>query len=431
MSWKPWRGCWKNVGTRPARAWMMKPELRIGLKHELRLRVGADQAIQLGAASPSGGAAVFSTPAMINLMEHTARDLVAPYLESGEESVGVSVNVEHLAATPIGTIARATAEITRIDGRMIDFDVQAFDGAEQIGRGVHRRAVIKNEKFASRLREKVAQMPDAITLGVEPNRGALPALETIDVRADGPVVTLMLNRPQQRNAVNAVMTAEWENLVAWLAGHPEVRVAIVTGAGSSFCAGDDVKEVGQLSLDEARALSLRQARLYLAFEQLPQVMIAAVNGPALGAGCVCAYSCDLRIASHAARFGMPEILLGWPPGYGVAQLTAIVGKGRALELCLTGKQISAAEALNYGLVHEIVPQGRLLGRATQVAAQLLALPPQALSATKRLVHADEGLQPKLAHLLDTDAYIRCLATADAKEGIAAFAAKRKPRFTGN
>lgn len=410
----------------------MNSELKAGMKYDRAWRVSADQSIQLAAGSAAGGAAVFSTPAMINLMEHAARDLVAPHLEPDEETVGVSVNIEHLAATPVGTIARASAEVVGIDGRMIDFEVQAFDALEQIGRGTHRRAVIKHPKFATRLREKASQMPDAIALPytMEPNRSALPMLRTIDVRPQGAIATITLNRPEQRNAVDRAMTADWEQVVSWLAGHPEIRVAVVTGAGSAFCAGDDVKEVSTLAIEEARALSLRQARLYLAFEELPQVMIAAVNGPALGAGCVCAYSCDLRMASHAARFGMPEILLGWPPGYGIAQLTAAVGKPRALELCLTGKQISAAEALAYGLAHEVVPQGRLLARTKELAEQLLALPPQALSATKRLVHTDEGVQPKLAHIADTDAYVRCLATADAKEGIAAFAGKRKAQFTG-
>jgi enoyl-CoA hydratase/carnithine racemase len=143
---------------------------------------------------------------------------------------------------------------------------------------------------------------------------------------------------------------------------------------------------------------------------------------------VCAYSCDFRIASHAAEFGMPEILLGWPPGYGVAQLTALVGKARALELCLLGKPISAAAALEIGLVHQVVPQGRLMSAAQSLASELLARSPAALAETKRLIHGDEGLVPKVAYLADTEAYIRCLAGPDAREAIAAFRDKRPPRF---
>ena len=227
------------------------------------------------------------------------------------------------------------------------------------------------------------------------------------------------------------MTSDLEQLVAWLAGNAEeVRVVILTGAGRAFCAGDDVKEVGTLAIDAARALSLRQAQLYLAFESLPQPIIAAVNGPALGAGCVCAYSCDFRIASHAAEFGMPEIRLGWAPGYGMAQLSAIVGKARALELCLTARTISDREAHEWGLVHENASGIMLMQRARKLADTLLEMPALALRETKRILHADEGPQPKTAHRLDTDGYIRCLETPDAREGVAAFREKRKPRFQG-
>jgi enoyl-CoA hydratase/carnithine racemase len=177
-------------------------------------------------------------------------------------------------------------------------------------------------------------------------------------------------------------------------------------------------------------LSLRQANLYLAFERLPQPLIAVVNGDAMGAGCVLANACDLRLASHAARFGMPEIRLGWPPGYGVAQLMATVGKARALELCLLGEPVSATDAHAWGLVNELVPGAMLQQRARSLAEAMLALPAQALRETKRLVHADEGTLPKITHHSDTQAYLRCLELADAQEGMRAFAEKRAPRFEG-
>ena len=410
----------------------MRAGLHVGQTAELTTRVGPEHVIHLAGDGAAGGATVFSTPAMINLMEHAAREVLRPYLEPGEESVGVEVHVEHLAATPIGAPVRAIAKVTGIDGRTVDFQVEAYDEAGLIGRAAHRRAAISTERFAERLIQRASQLPGSFssTMRIHPISGELPRFETLSVNRDGGIATVTLNRPGQRNAVNRAMTGEWEQLIAWLAGHEDVRAVVVTGAGSAFCAGDDVKEVGTLPLEEARELSLRQARIYLAFEQLPQVIIAAVNGPALGAGCVCAYSCDFRIASHAARFGMPEILLGWPPGYGIAQLTALVGKARALELCLTGKPISTGKAFAFGLVHEVVAQNRLLDSARSLAQRLLALPPRALIATKRLVHTDEGQHIKLAHLTDTSAYIECLATADAREGIAAFMEKRPPRFTG-
>ena len=258
----------------------------------------------------------------------------------------------------------------------------------------------------------------------------LPPLRTLLVEDRGAVVHITLNRADKLNAVDTAMTGDWEQVIKWLSSREDLRVVIVTGAGRAFCAGDDVKEVGQLSLKEAEELSLRQARMYLAFEQLPQVFIAAVNGHAQGAGCVCAFSCDFRLASYSARFGMPEILLGWSPGYGLAQLTAIVGKARALELCLTGKSIAARQAQEYGLVHQVLPHGRLLAAAGELADHLLAMPELALRETKWRIHGDEPPQHKTAYEQDTAAYMRCLATADAREGIAAFVDKRKPRFEG-
>jgi len=410
----------------------MRSGLQIGHTAHLTWQVDAGQIIHLGAES-GAGAVVFSTPSMINLMEHAAREALRPFLEEGEESVGAEVQIQHLAATPVGSQVEGTARVTAVDGKLIDFEITARDEAEQIGRGTHRRAVIRMDRFGDRLHEKSQKLSSAMPLPqpVEPNPGDLPQLETISVEQQGAIATVSLNRPRKANAVNAQMTSDWEAVASWLAGHErEVRAVIVTGADDNFCAGDDIPEVGTLSMPAATELSLRQARLYLSFEQLPQPLIAAVGGFALGGGCVCAYSCDFRIASVGARFGMPETLLGWPPGYGVAQLTALIGKARALELCLTGKQITARQALEYGLVHEVVPPLRLMPAARELAAQLLAVPPRALAETKRLIHADEGVRPKLAHLADTAAYIRCLQTSDAREAIAAFVEKRKPRFGG-
>jgi enoyl-CoA hydratase/carnithine racemase len=143
---------------------------------------------------------------------------------------------------------------------------------------------------------------------------------------------------------------------------------------------------------------------------------------------VMACACDFRIAAHSAKFGMPEILLGWPPGYGVAQLTALIGKARALEMCVLGQQITSQVAANFGLTHEVVPLGRVQTAARELAMQLLARPAGALRETKRLVHQDEGAQSKIAYFADTAGYIRCLQEPDAREGIAAFNEKRPPRF---
>lgn len=407
----------------------MKPGLNIGVVGELRATVSAAQVIHLGAEG-TAGAVVFSTPSMINLMEHAARDTLRPFLDEGEESVGAVVHVEHLAATPIGANVRAVARVTAVNRKLVEFEIEAYDSAEQIGRGTHTRAVIHTDRFAARLAEKIVKLPEGVALPMplNPNTGEIGTLSTLILERDGAIATVTLNRAQKLNAVNSQMTTDWEQVTCWLAGHPDVRVVVVTGAGEAFCAGDDVPELGTMSMEFATELSHRQARLYLAWERLPQVFVAAVNGVALGAGCVMACACDFRIAAHSARFGMPEILLGWPPGYGIAQLTALIGKSRALEMCTLGQQISAQTAATYGLANEVVPLMRTVPAARELATQLLARPANALRETKWLVHQDEGVQPKIAHLADTASYIRCLQQADAQEGIAAFTQKRTPKF---
>lgn len=449
----------------------MRSGLSIGAEAELVWQVAAEHTIHLGfpppslvgsrlaadVADPSVSAVVFSTPFMILLMERAARKVIEPFLEPGEASVGASVNVDHMAGTPLGEIVRGVARVTAVSGRTIDFEVTAYDRHEQIGRGVHRRAVVKLDRVAQRMAEKSAApqthmplswmdgianppadsshsqpspadllMPKTAPSSLEP----LPVTRTLQVAVSGGMATVTLNRPEKKNAVNFEMTEDWERLNGYLSRHSEIRVVVVTGSGDVFCAGDDVPEVGTLSIEKAQELSYRQARMYLAWEQLPQVFIGAINGLALGGGCVAASACDLRIASHNATFGMPEIRLGWPPGYGIAQLTALIGKGRAMEMCLTGKPINAQTALQYGLVQRLSPSGILLAAAKSWANELLAMPSEALRSTKHLLHVDEGLQPKTAFLADTAAYIRCLQGADAQEGIAAFKEKRKPKFSG-
>ena len=403
----------------------MKPGLQAGQTGEMTWVVDPTMTITLGGQA---AATVFSTPSMILLMERAAREALRPYLEEGEESVGAEVQVEHMAPALLGETVRGVARVTAVDGRRVSFELAAYAGERELGRGTHRRAVIRLERLVQSLGQLSRETAASVSVG---DGGELPVFTTLRVEVEGRIAAVTLNRPRSLNAVDRQMTADLERLVAWLAANAEqVRVVTVTGEGEAFSAGDDIKELEGISMEEARALSLRQAKVYLEFERLPQPILAAVNGLALGGGCVLAYSCDLRVVSHAARFGMPEIRLGWPPGYGVAQLMALVGKARALELCLLGETISAAQALEWGLANEVVPGAMLRRRARDLAERMLRLPAQALRDTKRLVHADEGSLPKLTHRADTDAYLRCLALPDAREGIRAFAEKRPPRFTG-
>lgn len=404
----------------------MKSGLQVGHAGELTWIVDPSMTISLGGVPQ---ATVFSTPSMIMLMEQSAREALRPYLEDTEESVGVEVQVEHTGAAVLGSTVRAVAKVTEIDGHRVVFEVRASVGDREIGRGRHRRAVVNLDRVVSNVMKLVNEEDRVMNL--KPATEDLGALETLSVEVSNRIATVILNRPRAANAINVQMTGELERLVAWLAGHPrDVRIVLISGAGDAFCAGDDVKEVAGLSLEAARTLSLRQANLFLAFEQLPQPVIAAVNGPAFGAGCVAAYSCDWRVASYAASFGMPEIKLGWPPGYGISQLTALVGKARALEMCLTGDPITATQALEWGLINELAPGTMLMKRAQQIAERLLLQPAEALRQTKRLIHLDEGQLPKVTHRADTEAYLRCLELPDAREGISAFMEKRSAKFDG-
>lgn len=402
----------------------MKPGLQLGAIGELIWNVDSSMVITLG-GDPR--ATVFSTPNMIMLMERSAREALRPYLQTGEESVGTDVQIQHVSGAGIGSVVRGEARVTGIDGKRIHFDVSAWCGERQLGFGKHTRALVKLERLIENLDKQSQESPRAMNL--IPNDGALPSMQTLLVEHSGPIATVTLHRPRSLNAVNAEMTSDFEKLVSWLLGHKEeLRVVLLRGAGDSFCAGDDIKELPGFTPEFARELSLRQAEMYLAWERLPQIVIAMVHGDAMGGGCVAAYSADFRLASYDARFGMPEIKLGWPPGYGIAQLTNLIGKSRALEMCLLGEPLSAQKAFEWGLVHELVPRGQLEKRAMAWAERLLKLPAEAMRQTKMLLHLDEGSQPKVAYRADTEAYIRCLQLDDATEGIRAFIEKRAAEF---
>ena len=404
----------------------MKSGLKIGDVGELVWVVDPTMTITLGGVPQ---ATVFSTPSMILLMELSAREALRPFLEDWEESVGVEVQVEHTGAAVLGSTVRGVAKVVELDGRRVGFEVQAYVGDREIGRGKHSRAMVRLDRLVANVMQ-VLKEEDRV-MNLKPDTGELGELETVTVEVANRIATVTLNRPRAANAINVQMTGELERLVAWLAGHPqEVRVVVISGAGDAFCGGVDLKDVAGLSLEAARTLSLRQANLCLALERLPQPVIAAVNGSAFGGGCTVAYSCDLRLASHAARFAMPEIKRGWTPGFGIAQLTALVGKARALEMCLTGEAITANQALEWGLINELVPGTMLMRSAQQLAERLLLLPAEALWQTKRVIHLDEGQLPKVTHRADTDAYLRCLELPDAREGITSFVEKRPSKFDG-
>lgn len=248
---------------------------------------------------------------------------------------------------------------------------------------------------------------------------------------DGAVGTLVIDRPDKRNALSAAVRRALLDALHTLSEDPDVRVIVVTGAGEkSFVAGADIAEFAtRTPVDQYRAMRLPS---YLdAIERSPKPVIAAINGYCLGGGLELAMACDFRIAAEHATFGQPEIKLGIIPGGGGTQrLPRLVGLGYAMKMILSGEPISAAEALRIGLIEEVVSRDRLMERTLQLAHDIAAKSPVALAAAKEATRA--ALQTPLAEGLrvETGLYLMAFASDDKVEGVRAFLEKRTPLFTG-
>ena len=248
----------------------------------------------------------------------------------------------------------------------------------------------------------------------------------------GAIAYVTLNRPKVLNALNKATIAELTEVFEDARDDAAVRGVILTGAGDrSFAAGADIGEMVADTPAEAEAKTRQGQRLTTLIENLGKPVVAAVNGFALGGGCELAMACTIRIAVEAARFGQPEVNIGIIPGYGGTQrLPRLVGKGRALQLILTGEMIDSQEAHRIGLVNEIVPNADLISRAEAILNRIDANAPVAVKLA--IEAANRGLDLSLAEGLNIEAtlFAQCVATVDMKEGVAAFREKRKPRFLG-
>jgi enoyl-CoA hydratase/carnithine racemase len=250
---------------------------------------------------------------------------------------------------------------------------------------------------------------------------------------DGAVATIHLNRPQKKNAFNAQMRQEMEDLLHDLAGKPAIRAVIITGSPEIFCAGADIGEMEGASSAEAAYRHAREFQvLFDQVESLPQPVIAAVSGYALGGGCELAIAADFRIASETARFGLPEIKIGaFPGGGGTQRLTRLVGVAKAKEMILTGDPIHAEAALAMGLVMKVTSKEKYLEEANDLAAKLAALPRLALQASKMLINRSQEIDLASGLEFEARTFGGIAHTHDLAEGTKAFLEKRKPNFTGN
>jgi enoyl-CoA hydratase len=246
------------------------------------------------------------------------------------------------------------------------------------------------------------------------------------------VATVTINRPQVLNALDAQTLAELRHVIVELTHDPSVRVVVLTGAGEkAFVAGADINELAALRPIESRDHARQGQHVFDLIENMGKPSIAAINGYALGGGCELAMACTLRVAADSARLGQPEINLGLIPGFGGTQrLPRLVGKGPALDMLLTGRQVSADEALRLGLVQRVVPASRLLDEVRALAAELAAKPAAAVRCILDAVNRGVRSPLDVAQFLEASLFGLVASTDDMREGTAAFLEKRKPVFKG-
>jgi len=241
-----------------------------------------------------------------------------------------------------------------------------------------------------------------------------------------------VNRPEKLNALNRKTMEELYECFQGTAKDDEVRAVILTGAGEkAFVGGADISELAALTPVEGQEFSVRGQKVLDLIEHLGKPVIAAINGYALGGGCELALACALRIASENARLGQPEVKLGLIPGYaGTQRLPRLVGRGRALEMLLSGEPISAAEAFRIGLVNQVVPAPELLTAAERLAQKIMVNAPLAVKFALEAVSHGLEMPEAQGQFLEATLFGLCCTTADMKEGTRAFLEKRPARFTG-
>jgi enoyl-CoA hydratase len=258
------------------------------------------------------------------------------------------------------------------------------------------------------------------------------SFQTLFTKMEDHTLIITINRPDVLNALNKQVISDLDAVMDRVYKFPEIKSVVITGAGlKSFVAGADIKEFEALSKEQAIEVAKRGQAVFAKIENSPKPVIACVNGFALGGGCELAMSCHFVIASESAVFGQPEVNLGIMVGYGGSQrLTQRVGKGRAMELIITGKTINATQAMNYGLVNYVVPQTELLDKAFSILRVCHEKSAIAVGNSIKAINAvwDEKVN---GYELEANLFGTCFESEDAKEGIAAFKEKRKPHFKGH
>lgn len=251
--------------------------------------------------------------------------------------------------------------------------------------------------------------------------------ETLLFEVEENIAVITINRPDKMNALNADVIKELSAAIEEVEGNSAIRSAIITGAGKAFVAGADISEFPSMDTDDGEALARNgQEWVFDKIENCSKPVVAAVNGFALGGGCELAMACHFRVASEKAKFGQPEVNLGLIPGYGGTQrLTALVGKGRAMELCMTAHMPDAVEAEQIGLVNHVTTVETLLDHTKNILGIINKKSPMALGKVIKCVNA-AGTENGYA--TEIEEFGSCFATPEMKEGVGAFLEKRKANF---
>lgn len=255
-------------------------------------------------------------------------------------------------------------------------------------------------------------------------------MENIVLKVEGSIAEITINRPRALNALNSQTLEELGTTIDTLAENQEVRVVIITGSGEkAFIAGADISEMLEKKPLEARNFARLGQRIFSTIESMPQVVIAAINGFALGGGCELALACDIRLASTKAKFGQPEVSLGIIPGFaGTQRLPRLVGKGLAKELIYTGDIIDAGEAYRIGLVNKVYEPEELMNKAWEMALKVSSRGPNAIRLAKRAINNGINMNEESACNYEAEVFGLCFTTEDQKEGMEAFLEKRNPEF---
>lgn len=255
-------------------------------------------------------------------------------------------------------------------------------------------------------------------------------MENVSLTKNNGLAWLVIDRESKMNALNAGVLNDLETAFKQLENDPEVLVIAIRGAGEkAFVAGADISQFPSLTPEEAHAFALRGQSVFSRIESSRKPVIAAINGFALGGGCELALSCHLRIAAETARFGQPEVKLGVIAGYGGTQrLPRLIGTGRALDLLLTGKMISAQEALTMGLVNAVHPADALIASVEEYAASLMKQGPQAQAFTLKAVYGGAGQALSKGLEIEAESFKEAFQTEDRIEGSLAFLEKRPAVF---